>query len=331
MMSKRGALSKAFAPIPIAVLMNKDLSNGAKMTYGVILSLIYDQNDDCCSPGYETIARRSGVHVNSTMAYLDELELAGYIRRDARQARRPICIHLMEIPTLSEETPQPTTKKSNPQPPIAKSQKTIPQTPIGTLNNSKIDLLNNTSFAETAVPSDEISKVVEPILSRSRYPGRKQKPDLFVEDLSFRDKGKDTKDWNCNDMIGHLRDLWNGVFQTIPFPPVTMQHRTLFKRWIEKSGAQEVKETIEFAVVNWQTLQQRYKLTTALPDAQILYGYRSPFSIDRKQRLITPQDAPMKAKTGESLDEYYARMDKESAARYHQAGPDVGWGGALKE
>ncbi len=71
------ALRGGFTQIPNAILRNPDISSGAKVAYGVLLS--YAWQDDHCFPGQERMARDMGVTERSVITYLKQLDESGLI------------------------------------------------------------------------------------------------------------------------------------------------------------------------------------------------------------------------------------------------------------
>ena len=71
------ALVHGFVVLPRVVLLNKELSTGAKLTYGGLLHFAWQEGS--CFPGQERLATSIGVSRQSVNAYLRELEAAGFI------------------------------------------------------------------------------------------------------------------------------------------------------------------------------------------------------------------------------------------------------------
>lgn len=66
-----------FTQIPNVVLRNPNISIGAKVAYGVLLS--YAWQDKSCFPGQERMARDMGSGVRSVRRYLEELQADGIV------------------------------------------------------------------------------------------------------------------------------------------------------------------------------------------------------------------------------------------------------------
>jgi len=75
-------LREGFAQIPNGILRNPDLTIGAKVTYGVLLS--YAWQKDSCFPGHDAMARDMGAGKRSVIMYLQQLQDAGLIRIQRR-------------------------------------------------------------------------------------------------------------------------------------------------------------------------------------------------------------------------------------------------------
>lgn len=71
------AMRGGFTQIPNAVLRNPNITTGAKVAYGVLLS--YAWQDDHCFPGQERMARDMGVTERSVITYLKQLDESGLI------------------------------------------------------------------------------------------------------------------------------------------------------------------------------------------------------------------------------------------------------------
>lgn len=71
-----------FTQIPNVVLVNKDLSVGAKLAYAMLLKYAWAQ--DACFPGQQTLATDMGAGERSVRTYLKELEGAGFLEVQQR-------------------------------------------------------------------------------------------------------------------------------------------------------------------------------------------------------------------------------------------------------
>lgn len=71
------ALRRGFTMIPNGILRRPDITPGAKLTYMVLLS--YAWQDDQTFPGQERMARDMGVSDRSVRTYLGQLEESGLI------------------------------------------------------------------------------------------------------------------------------------------------------------------------------------------------------------------------------------------------------------
>jgi hypothetical protein len=66
-----------FTQVPNFILVNKDLSVGAKITYAMLLK--YAWYDDACFPGQQKLAEDIGSAERSVRSYLKELEDGGLL------------------------------------------------------------------------------------------------------------------------------------------------------------------------------------------------------------------------------------------------------------
>lgn len=66
-----------FTQVPNVILINKDLSVGAKLSYAMLLK--YAWQDDYCFPGQAKLAEDIGAGERSVRTYLNELEAAGFL------------------------------------------------------------------------------------------------------------------------------------------------------------------------------------------------------------------------------------------------------------
>lgn len=71
-----------FTQIPNVVLVNKDLSVGAKLAYAMLLK--YAWAADACFPGQQTLATDMGAGERSVRTYLKELEGVGFLEVQQR-------------------------------------------------------------------------------------------------------------------------------------------------------------------------------------------------------------------------------------------------------
>lgn len=74
---RNGALARGFVQLPRYILMNKDLSTGAKLTFAGLLHFAWQ--DGSCFPGQARLAEAIGVTRQSVNGYLKELERGGII------------------------------------------------------------------------------------------------------------------------------------------------------------------------------------------------------------------------------------------------------------
>lgn len=66
-----------FTQVPNVVLINKELSVGAKLAYAMLLK--YAWSDDACFPGQAKLAKDMGSGERSVRRYVDELEAASFL------------------------------------------------------------------------------------------------------------------------------------------------------------------------------------------------------------------------------------------------------------
>ncbi|MCC6236796.1 MAG: helix-turn-helix domain-containing protein [Dehalococcoidia bacterium] len=71
-------LAEGFTQVPNFILRSSSLSMGAKLTYAMFLS--YAWHNDFCFPGQETLARDIGVSRQSVVAFIHQLERAGFVQ-----------------------------------------------------------------------------------------------------------------------------------------------------------------------------------------------------------------------------------------------------------
>lgn len=77
-----GLFSRGFTQVPNAVLRDSSLSDGAKLTYAMLLS--YAWSDDSSFPGQERLAQDLGKESRSVRRHLTELKDIGLIRVERR-------------------------------------------------------------------------------------------------------------------------------------------------------------------------------------------------------------------------------------------------------
>ena len=66
-----------FTQIPNIVLLHKDISIGAKMTYALLLNFAWHPNDHQIN--YDTLAKDMNIPLQDLKTYLSELQTAEYI------------------------------------------------------------------------------------------------------------------------------------------------------------------------------------------------------------------------------------------------------------
>jgi DNA-binding MarR family transcriptional regulator len=74
--------SQGFVQLPKVVILNKDLSTGAKIAYAVLLKYAWEK--ESCFPGQERMAKDMGASRRSIVSYLKELEKVGYLKTERR-------------------------------------------------------------------------------------------------------------------------------------------------------------------------------------------------------------------------------------------------------
>jgi hypothetical protein len=79
-MDTQTKLSRAFTPLPNAVLLNGALSAGARLTYGVLLN--YAWTTAGVRPVLSRLAEDVKASEIDTSRYLDELEAAGLLSKE---------------------------------------------------------------------------------------------------------------------------------------------------------------------------------------------------------------------------------------------------------
>src|SRR5258708_5833793 len=66
-----------FTQVPNFILKNSELRLGAKVTYSLFLSFLW--NNDCVFPGQERLGQHMGMSTSRANEYIKELEAAGLI------------------------------------------------------------------------------------------------------------------------------------------------------------------------------------------------------------------------------------------------------------
>lgn len=74
--------SSGFTQVPNAILQNKDLSPGAKITYSMLLKYAWEKEK--CFPGQERLADDIGISKRSVITFLKEIEKIGYLETKRR-------------------------------------------------------------------------------------------------------------------------------------------------------------------------------------------------------------------------------------------------------
>src|SRR5207237_734274 len=75
-------LSKGFTQVPNAILRDPDLSDGAKLTYAMLLS--YAWTDNRSFPGQERLAKDLGKERKAVIRYINELKEKALVRVERR-------------------------------------------------------------------------------------------------------------------------------------------------------------------------------------------------------------------------------------------------------
>ena len=78
---------KGFTQVPNHVLVSRELSPGAKLTYAMLLKFAWQ--NDYCFPGQERLARDMGVTDRSVRTYLQELQAKDFITITQRGLGKP--------------------------------------------------------------------------------------------------------------------------------------------------------------------------------------------------------------------------------------------------
>ena len=78
---------KGFTQVPNHVLVSRELSPGAKLTYAMLLKFAWQ--NDYCFPGQERLARDMGVTDRSVRTYLQELQAKEFITIKQRGLGKP--------------------------------------------------------------------------------------------------------------------------------------------------------------------------------------------------------------------------------------------------
>ena len=85
-----------FTALPNRILKHRDLSLGARMTYGMLLS--YAWQKDFCYPAQERIAADLGVSDRSVRTFLAELRDNGLITWKQQGLNKPNIYYLLKLP-----------------------------------------------------------------------------------------------------------------------------------------------------------------------------------------------------------------------------------------
>src|SRR5471030_852474 len=78
---------KGFTQVPNHVLVSRELSPGAKLTYAMLLKFAWQ--NDYCFPGQERLARDMGVTDRSVRTYLQEFQAKEFITIKLRGLGKP--------------------------------------------------------------------------------------------------------------------------------------------------------------------------------------------------------------------------------------------------
>jgi hypothetical protein len=87
-----------FTSLPNRILKNRDLTLGARMTYGMLLS--YAWQKDFCHPAQERLAGDLGVSDRSVRTFLKELRESRLITWKQQGLNRPNIYYLLKLPDL---------------------------------------------------------------------------------------------------------------------------------------------------------------------------------------------------------------------------------------
>ncbi len=89
-------LAAGFAPLPYYVLRSPNLSAGAKVLYGILLS--YAWQSQTCYPNQGTMARDAGCSVRNVQRWFGELERTKLVSVHQRGLNQPNLYELLPIP-----------------------------------------------------------------------------------------------------------------------------------------------------------------------------------------------------------------------------------------
>lgn len=92
--------AKGFTMVPNHVLISKQLSPGAKLTYAMLLK--YAWQNDFCFPGQERLANDMGVTDRSVRTYLHELEAQKFVGIKQRGLGKPNLYELNLLPSAAD-------------------------------------------------------------------------------------------------------------------------------------------------------------------------------------------------------------------------------------
>jgi len=94
-------LKHGFTQLPNVVLKNKNLSFGARLSYGILLS--YAWQEDSCFPGQDRMAEDLGTTRQSVNDYLRELKEASYIDWKRRGLGKTNIYYILDFKPLKIE------------------------------------------------------------------------------------------------------------------------------------------------------------------------------------------------------------------------------------
>jgi hypothetical protein len=97
--------ASGFTQVPNAILLHPDLSQGAKLTYAILLKYAWEKNSSF--PGQERLAKDLGGTDRSVRTYLKDLERVGLVEIHQRGLGRPnLYILNVTVPQRRQSRPE---------------------------------------------------------------------------------------------------------------------------------------------------------------------------------------------------------------------------------
>jgi hypothetical protein len=140
---------QGFTQIPNVVLKHTEISFGAKVAYGVLLS--YAWAEDFCFPAQERLAKDLNCSVRQVQRLLTELKAEGFITWKQRGLNRPNTYHLLPIKRWNKPGTGGNPDTTHPSPPDT----THPSVQEATDTSSKEDSRKNIHKVVTVVPTND--------------------------------------------------------------------------------------------------------------------------------------------------------------------------------